>query len=87
MIRNTTADDTALQALSEAGAVCGDCDTKPGDRTCANCERCRRWYVAALRAAGWAPRSELQQQIDQAQTELDAIKRKLASLTRQVSQG
>lgn len=52
-------DDTAMQALSDAGAVCGTCGDQPGDRICPDCERCYRDYVTALRAAGWAPRSEV----------------------------
>ena len=51
-------DDTAMQALSDAGAQCGDCGDQPGDRICPDCERCYGWYVAALRKAGWAPRTE-----------------------------
>jgi len=51
-------DDIAIQALSDAGAICGDCGSEPGDRVCPDCERCRGWYVAALRAAGWAPGNE-----------------------------
>jgi NMD protein affecting ribosome stability and mRNA decay len=52
-------DESAMQALSDAGAVCGDCGDQPGDRTCPDCERCRQQYVAALRAAGWGPRAEV----------------------------
>lgn len=52
-------DDVAVQVLSNEGAQCGDCGDQPGDRICPACERCRRWYVAALRAAGWAPRLEV----------------------------
>jgi hypothetical protein len=74
-------DDIAKQALSEQGAMCGACGDEPGDRKCRDCERCLTWYVAALRKAGWAPTGELQQQIDQARTELDAIKKELADLT------
>lgn len=77
----TNPDETALQALSDAGAVCGDCGDQPGDRVCPDCERCRRWYVAALRKAGWAPRAEIQQQIDQANTELAALKKQLNDLS------
>lgn len=50
--------DRLAQALSNAGAVCGDCADQPGDRTCPDCERCYEWYVQATRAAGWAPREE-----------------------------
>ena len=84
MIRNATADDLAIQILSNEGAQCGDwgiCGDQPGDRVCPSCEKVRARYVAALRAAGWAPRAELQQQIDQAQTELAAIKKQLDRLT------
>jgi hypothetical protein len=80
VIRNATADDAAIQVLSNEGAQCGDCGDQPGDRICPDCERCRGWYVAALRKAGWAPRAEIQQQIDNAQAELAAIKRDLAAL-------
>ncbi|MER7806112.1 hypothetical protein [Streptomyces sp900116325] len=52
-------DNKAMQALSDAGAQCGVCGDQPGDRTCPDCERCYRQYVAALRAAGWAPRAEV----------------------------
>lgn len=52
------ADDHAIQILSNEGAQCGDCGDQPGDRICPNCERCRGWYVAALRKAGWAPQPE-----------------------------
>ncbi|WP_392838670.1 hypothetical protein [Streptomyces sp. LN500] len=52
-------DDKAMQALSDAGAQCGVCGDQPGDRICPDCERCYRSYVAALRAAGWAPRAEV----------------------------
>lgn len=51
-------DNAAMQALSDAGAQCGDCGDQPGDRICPDCERCYGWYVAALRKAGWAPRAE-----------------------------
>lgn len=71
-------DDQAIQILSNEGAQCGNCGDQPGDRTCPSCESCRSRYVAALRAAGWAPRSEIQQQLDQATTELAAIKKELA---------
>ena len=73
-------DDAALQALSDAGAMCGVCGDEPGDRTCPDCERCRHRYVTALRAAGWAPSTEIQQQIDKATTQLAAIKQDLNSL-------
>jgi hypothetical protein len=52
------ADDHAIQILSNEGAQCGDCGDQPGDRICPDCERCRGWYVAALRKAGWAPQPE-----------------------------
>jgi hypothetical protein len=74
----TSLDDLAVQVLSNEGAQCGVCGDQPGDRTCPACEGCRLRYVAALRAAGWAPRLEVQQQIDQANTELAAIKKDLA---------
>jgi hypothetical protein len=65
---NTTdqqqADDHAIQILSNEGAQCGDCGDQPGDRICPDCERCRRWYVAALRKAGWAPISEAADVVD-----------------------
>jgi hypothetical protein len=80
MIRTATADDAAMQILSNEGAQCGDCGDQPGDRICPDCERCRGWYVAALRKAGWAPRTEIQQQIDQSKAELAAIKQQLAAL-------
>lgn len=51
-------DDQAVQILSNEGAQCGTCGDEPGARTCPNCEKCRTGYVAALRAAGWAPRAE-----------------------------
>ncbi|GAA3591072.1 hypothetical protein [Streptomyces osmaniensis] len=73
-------DDAAIQALSEQGAQCGACGDEPGDRRCPDCERCRGWYVAALRAIGWAPRAELQTQLDQAKSELAAIKKQMADL-------
>ncbi|MEU5322924.1 hypothetical protein AB0G67_40170 [Streptomyces sp. NPDC021056] len=78
-------DNAAMQALSEAGAMCGDCGDEPGDRKCPNCERCLRWYVAALRTAGWAPVADLQQQIDKATNELAAIKKDLATLQHTVT--
>ncbi|MGW6288281.1 hypothetical protein [Streptomyces sp. NPDC055107] len=55
----SAADETAIQALSVAGAFCGVCGFQPGDRGCPDCERCWAGYVKALRAAGWAPRSEV----------------------------
>jgi hypothetical protein len=55
-----SADFRAMQALSDAGAQCGDCGDQPGDRICPDCERCYQEYVAALRAAGWVPREEVQ---------------------------
>jgi hypothetical protein len=76
-------DNQAIQILSNEGAQCGVCGDQPGDRICPDCERCRRWYVAALRKAGWAPTGELQQQLDQARTELAAIKKELDGLTAQ----
>ncbi|MFH9236112.1 hypothetical protein [Streptomyces globisporus] len=52
-------DQTAIQALSDAGAFCGVCGFQPGDRGCPDCERCWAAYTKALRAAGWAPASEV----------------------------
>lgn len=83
----THLDDQAIQALSDEGAMCGDCGDQPGDRTCPECERHRRRYVAALRKAGWIPAGELQHQLDQCQSELAAIKRDLAAFTAAVSAG
>lgn len=80
MIRSITADDIAVQVLSNEGAQCGTCGEEPGDRTCRACESSRARYIAALRAVGWAPCSELQEQLDQARTELAALKRDLAAL-------
>ncbi|MFJ8583683.1 hypothetical protein ACIRD2_03345 [Streptomyces sp. NPDC093595] len=54
-----SADNQAVQVLSLAGAMCGVCGDEPGDRSCKDCETCRERYVAALRAAGWAPRAEV----------------------------
>jgi hypothetical protein len=51
-------DDQAVQILSNEGAQCGSCGDEPGDRACPDCERGRIGYVAALRAAGWAPQVE-----------------------------
>ncbi|GAA0500887.1 hypothetical protein [Streptomyces olivaceiscleroticus] len=56
---DSPADETAKKALNKAGAQCGSCGSEPGDRDCPDCERCYQWYVKALRAAGWAPRSEV----------------------------
>jgi hypothetical protein len=80
-------DEAAMQALSNEGAMCGDCGDQPGDRNCPDCERCLGWYVTALRKAGWAPTAEIQQQIDQATTELAAIKKELADLTATAPKG
>ncbi|MFF3998615.1 hypothetical protein ACFYX8_35565 [Streptomyces cyaneofuscatus] len=55
----SAADETAILALSTAGAFCGECGFEPGDRGCPDCERCWARYVKALRAAGWAPRTEV----------------------------
>ncbi|MFE1451930.1 hypothetical protein [Streptomyces olivaceoviridis] len=85
MIRTVSADDIAIQVLSNEGAQCGTCGDEPGDRRCEYCEKCRARYIAALRAVGWAPRSEIQEQLDQARRELDAMKRELASLTQAVA--
>lgn len=52
------ADDHAVQVLSNEGAQCGVCGDQPGDRICPDCEKCRARYIAALRAAGWAPQAE-----------------------------
>lgn len=87
MPQTTSADDLAMQVLSDQGAQCGDCGDQPGDRICPDCERCRGWYVAALRKAGWAPRGEIQQQLDQARTELAAIKKDLDGLLAATQQG
>ncbi|CAH9419589.1 hypothetical protein SGL43_06644 [Streptomyces globisporus] len=54
----SAADETAIQALSTAGAFCGECGFEPGDRGCPDCERTWAGYVRALRAAGWAARIE-----------------------------
>lgn len=87
MIRNVTADDIAIQVLSNEGAQCGDCGDEPGDRICPDCERHRARYVAALRAVGWAPPSELREQLDKALAELAAVKQELAALARRVMPG
>ena len=84
MIRNVTADDIAIQVLSNEGAQCGTCGDEPGDRICPDCEKCRARYVAALRAVGWAPLSEIGEQLNKALTELAAIKQEIAALTRRV---
>ncbi|PVC80559.1 hypothetical protein DBP19_36085 [Streptomyces sp. CS090A] len=55
----STADETAIQALSDAGAFCGVCGFQPGDRGCPDCENCWAGYVKALRAAGWAPAADV----------------------------
>lgn len=52
-------DETAIQALSDAGAFCGECGFEPGDRGCPDCERCWARYATTLRASGWAPRAEV----------------------------
>jgi hypothetical protein len=52
-------DDFAVQILSDEGAQCGDCDDRPGDRACPDCEKTRIDYVQALRAAGWGPTTAL----------------------------
>lgn len=85
MIRSVTSDDIAIQVLSNEGAQCGTCATEPGDRTCSYCEGCRARYVAALRAAGWAPRGEIQEQLDKAMGELAAIRQQVAALTRRLA--
>lgn len=54
----SAADETAIQALSDAGAFCGECGFEPGDRGCPDCESSWASYVKSLRAAGWGPRSE-----------------------------
>jgi hypothetical protein len=85
----TDADDAAVQVLSNEGAQCGDwgiCGDQPGDRICPNCEKVRARYVAALREAGWAPRSEIQEHLDQARAELDGIKKQLADVMPAVQQ-
>jgi hypothetical protein len=84
MIRSATADDLAIQVLSNEGAQCGTCGAEPGDRTCSYCEKARARYIAALRAAGWAPRAELQKQLDRVTRELGAIKQQMAALTRRI---
>ncbi|MFF9632912.1 hypothetical protein [Streptomyces fradiae] len=53
------ADEMAMQALSDAGAMCGVCGDEPGDRGCPDCDRCRARYVEVLRSAGWAPRAQV----------------------------
>ncbi|MFD3955849.1 MULTISPECIES: hypothetical protein [Streptomyces] len=68
----SAADETAIQALSTAGAFCGECGFQPGDRGCPDCERCWAGYVKALRAAGWAARAEVADEIDAAQATKDA---------------
>ncbi|MEU3432293.1 hypothetical protein [Streptomyces sp. NPDC006863] len=55
----SAADESAILALSDAGAFCGECGFEPGDRGCPDCERVWAGYVKALRAAGWAPRAEV----------------------------
>lgn len=84
MIRNVTVDDIAIQVLSNEGAQCGTCGDEPGDRNCPDCEKCRARYVAALRAVGWTPPSEISEQLDKALAELAAIKHDMAALTRRL---
>ncbi|GGZ84185.1 hypothetical protein [Streptomyces rubiginosohelvolus] len=55
----SASNETAILALSTAGAFCGECGFEPGDRGCPDCERTWAGYVKALRAAGWAPASEV----------------------------
>lgn len=76
-------DDKAMQALSNAGAQCGVCGDQPGDRDCPDCERCYREYVKALRAAGWAPRSETYREAaDEVAAERDATDVNVAAYDR-----
>lgn len=62
MADNNESDERAIQALSNAGAFCGDCGFEPGDRGCPDCERSWASYVKELREAGWAPREEVLQE-------------------------
>ncbi|MFW3477407.1 hypothetical protein [Streptomyces microflavus] len=71
-------DESAVQALSTAGAFCGVCGFQPGDRGCPDCEACWAGYVKALRAAGWAPRAEaLDEAADEIQKSADDMERVL----------
>lgn len=64
------ANDLAVQILSDEGAQCGDCGDQPGDRICPACEKCRRNYVLALRAAGWGPTGALIGEVQRLHAEL-----------------
>ncbi|WP_086732725.1 hypothetical protein [Streptomyces glaucescens] len=73
MIRTATADDTAIQALSNAGAMCGTCGSEPGDRACPYCEEARQRYLKALRAIGWAPLADVQNELASVSQDLARI--------------
>lgn len=72
-------DDLAVQVLSDEGAQCGDCSDQPGDRICPACEKCRRDYVLALRAAGWGPTAALIAEVQRLHVDLDRLKGALAA--------
>lgn len=46
--RPTSLAEQIKQALSDAGAFCGECGFEPGDRGCDDCERCYTSYAKAL---------------------------------------
>lgn len=85
MIRPAGPDDEAFQVLSNEGAMCGDwglCGDQPGDRICASCEKVRARYIAALRAAGWAPTAELQQQLAAVKKDLENLQHTVTGVPR-----
>lgn len=82
MIRPASPDDQAIQVLSNEGAMCGICGDQPGDRLCPDCESCRARYIAALRAAGWAPTAELQQQLAEVKKDLETLQHTVTGVRR-----
>jgi hypothetical protein len=74
------------QALSDAGAFCGECGFEPGDRGCDDCEWCYRRYVEGLmpllRATVDAELAAVRAERDEAQRKLDARTEDVAFLER-----
>jgi hypothetical protein len=65
--------DEIAQALSEAGAFCGECGFQPGETGCPDCVRVRHLYVEAV-VGVVQPRLNVRAKIRKLEAELDQLR-------------